>query len=172
MCFISANFVSTPLPQCVLLSHSVCSSDLLGQYTWRAPSDNTINDVHEHPEACDWVSKVEIDPISRRTSPNLVNGDTTIIIILGTRVLAALVGHLVGLWGCVPSHPGEPPFTPLHVHCRRSRVVPTIDNAHFCTRPYTALYVVTPWTVLVSACSPPSLQLFPQCCNVTQVYRV
>jgi len=74
------------------------------------PSDS---DVHEHPEACDWVSKVEIGWISCRTSLNLVNGGTSLTTILGTRVLAALVGHLVHLWGCVPSSPGETPFTPL-----------------------------------------------------------
>ena len=58
-------------PLCVLLSHSVCSLELVGQYTWRAPSDNTINDAHEHPD-CDWVSEVEIGPISCRSSLNLV----------------------------------------------------------------------------------------------------
>ena len=101
-------------PLCVLLSHSVCSSDLVGQYTWRAPSDNTINDVHEYPEACDWVSMVEIGLISYRISLNLVNGGASLTTILGTSMLAALVGYLVCLWGCVPSPPGEPlPCAPL-----------------------------------------------------------
>ena len=41
-----------------------------GKYTWRVSSDSTINDVHEHPD-CDWMSKVEIGPISYKTSLDL-----------------------------------------------------------------------------------------------------
>ena len=170
---------------CVLLSHSVCSSPTVcaplpqcvllrlgGTVHMESPSDNTINDVHEHPEACDWVSKVEIGLISCRTSLNLVNGGTSLTTILGTRVLAALVGHLVGLWGCVLSPPGEPPLHPSMCTAEDLGSRPLSTMHSFCTRPYTALYVVTPWTVLGTAGGPPSLQLVPQCCSVTQVYRV
>ena len=84
-----------------------------GKYTWRVSSDSTINDVHEHPD-CDWMSKVEIGPISCRYSLNLLNGGTSLTTILGTRMLAAC---LVGLWGCVPSPPPflkpETSFAPL-----------------------------------------------------------
>ena len=140
---------------CVLLSHSVCSSDLVGQYTWKVPSDNTINDVHEHPEACDWVSKVEIGLISSRTSLNLVNGGASRTTVLGTRVLAALVGHLVCLWGCVPSSPGESPPT-CTAEDLGSRPLSTMCT--FRTRPYTALCVVTPGQSL-------ALQVVPPHCN-------
>ena len=137
MCSRSAKFFSLQLsfscildvpPLCVLLSHSVCSSDLVGQCTWRAPSDNTINDVHEHPEACDWVSKVEFGLISCRTSLNLVNGGTSLTMILGTRVLAAC---LVGLWGCVPSSPVEPPFIPLPCVLLKIMGHTHYDSVHF-----------------------------------------
>ena len=92
-------------PLWVLLYHCVCSSPTVCapqiswfEYTWRAPSDNTINDVHEHPEACDWVSKVEI---------GLIGQD-----------LSCIGGYLVGLW-VVILHPhflrGEFPLTPPQV---------------------------------------------------------
>jgi len=51
--------------------------------------------------------KVEIGLISYRISLNLVNGGTSLTTLLGTRVLAALVGHL-HRW-----------------------ITPAINNAHF-----------------------------------------
>ena len=119
--FWGATFVCAPLPQCVLLSHSVCSSDLVEQYTWRILSDNTIIDnVHEYPEACDWVSKVEIGLISCKASLNSDHIRMFAHYSLQSwgaeYVVAALVGHLVGLLGCVPSplflKRGTPLYTP------------------------------------------------------------
>ena len=86
-----ATFVCAPLPQCLLLR-------LGGAVHMESPSDNTINNVHEHPEACDWVSPVEI---------GLIGQD-----------LSCIGGYLVGL--CVVIlHPhflrGEFPLTPPQV---------------------------------------------------------
>ena len=85
------------------------------KYTWKASSENTINNSCMNTQKpCNWVSKMEIGPISCRFSLNFVNGGTSLTATLGTRVLAAC---LVGLWGCVPSPPPflkrETPFAPL-----------------------------------------------------------
>ena len=86
-----------------------------GKYTWRAPSDNTINNSCMNTQKpCDWMSKVEFGLISCQYSLNLVNGGTSLTTILGTRVLAAC---LVSLWGGVTSPPphflsGELPLHP------------------------------------------------------------
>ena len=60
----------------------------------------------------DWPDFMQDFP---SLGPDL-NGGASLTTILGTRVLAALVGYLVGLWGCVPSYPFLKGGTP-HVLC-------------------------------------------------------
>ena len=60
-------FVGTPLPQHLLLS----GQTWWGSHTWRAPSGNTINDIHDPPQAQQSEVKGGCQPDFRPGFPKL-----------------------------------------------------------------------------------------------------
>ena len=58
-------FVGTPLPQHSLLS----GQTWWGPHTWRDPSGNTVNDIHDPPQAQQWEVKGGCQPDFRPAFP-------------------------------------------------------------------------------------------------------
>jgi len=57
-------FTGAPLPQCSLSRGQTC-----GTSTWRAPSGNAINDIHNHQGAKQLEVKVDIELILMQDLP-------------------------------------------------------------------------------------------------------
>ena len=75
--------------------------------------------MHEHQKAMRLGVKGGVWPHFMQDFPSFgpdLNGGASLTTVLWTRVLAVLVGHLVGQWDCVPSHPFLKGGTP-HVLC-------------------------------------------------------
>ena len=60
-------FVGTPLPQHSLLS----GQTWWGPHTWRDPSGNTVNDIHDPHKASNRRSKVDVSQIFAQHFPKL-----------------------------------------------------------------------------------------------------
>ena len=75
--------------------------------------------MHEHQKAMQLGVKGGVWPHFMQDFPSFgpdLNGGASLTTVLWTRELAVLVGHLVGQWDCVPSHPFLKGGTP-HVLC-------------------------------------------------------
>ena len=60
-------FIGTPLPRHSLLS----GQTWWGPHTWRDPSGNTVNDIHDPHKPSNWRSKVDVSRIFAQHVPKL-----------------------------------------------------------------------------------------------------